>query len=926
MKYYNIFLMKLKEIYPHLAAIIFFLIISTSYLSPVLNGFSLKQDDISNHKGVAKEIKDHREEYNEEPLWTNSLFGGMPATQISVKHDSNLLSYAYNILTLGLPNPISILFLYLLGFYILCICLSIKPWISILGSIMFGLSSFFFISLSVGHSSKILAMAFMPMVVGAFIYSYRKKAIVGAVLMALFLGLELRSNHVQITYYAFMILIPLGFSELIRFYIAKRIPSFFKTTALLVIAGLLAVLCNYGNLFMTYDYLPDSQRGPSELTSKTLGDNEKAKTGGLDIDYMTNWSYGLGESFNLVIPNIKGGGSGPYLLDENLMDNDNVSISLKNFINDAYKKGWTINTYWGNQPSTAGPVYVGATVFVLFILGLFFLKDSIKWPLLIILLISIFLSWGHNWIFLTKLFVDFFPLYSKFRSVTMILVIAELIIPLLGIMWLFQLTEKQEDFVSKEVDLKFKKINSLNLFYIISLLVVFLFLSFIVAPDMFLNFISQNEQQIINQLSVMDPQTGSYISELIDFRISVLSSDALRSLILVSIILVLIYLFIKNKISKQILIVFIGLTVLFDMWGISQRYLNNKDFSDLETQLTRKSGLKYWQDYELKIFPHSPKPADLAIRDYEIAQNDNLRADVQNTMREVLNEFEDSDYRNRIANIQSFKELNLNTNYRVLEMGNPLNNARTSFLHKSVGGYSAVKVKRVQELIDFYFQKEYNNLSNSLKSNQFDLLRSNHFFNMLNTKYFIFNPDGNSVLDFISPNSSGTPGVLKNPFNLGNAWTVKKIKWVSNADSEISFLNDTSFNPSITAIIDERYKNIIGDVSISGKSKVKLLNYRANQLEYEIQAQTEELIVFSEVFYDKGWKAFVDGLETQHVRINYILRGLKVNPGSHNIIFKYDMPIFQYSSIISFSSSTIVLLLILWVLFFTLKERQFPEI
>tara|TARA_B110000858_G_scaffold24528_1_gene24965 strand:- start:42 stop:1397 length:1356 start_codon:yes stop_codon:yes gene_type:complete len=451
-------------------------------------------------------------------------------------------------------------------------------------------------------------------------------------------------------------------------------------------------------------------------------------------------------------------------------------------------------------------------------------------------------------------------------------------------------------------------------------------LSLVVAPDLFLNFTSQNEQQIINQFSVMDPQTGSYVSELIDFRIGVLSQDALRSLILVTIILVFLFLFIKNKISKHVLIVSIGLIVFFDLWGISKRYLNNNDHSDLETQLTRQSGLKNWQDSELKLYPNSPKPADLAIRDYEINLNSDLSIGVQNTMRQVLNEFEDSDYRNRIANIQSFKELNQNTNYRVLEMGNPLNNARTSFFHKSIGGYSAVKVKRVQELIDFYFQKEYNNLNNSLKNNQFELLKSNHFFNMLNTKYYIFNPEGNAIVDFINPNRDKTPGVLKNPYTLGNAWTVKEIKWVSNADAEISYLIDSSFNPSNVAVIDERFRDVIGDISISGESKVNFLSYRANQLEYEINTQSEELIVFSEVFYDKGWKAFIDGVETPHVRINYILRGLKVNPGSHKILFKYDLPIFKYSSIISFSSSIIVLLLCFLMLFFKLKERQFPDI
>ena len=256
---------------------------------------------------------------------------------------------------------------------------------------------------------------------------------------------------------------------------------------------------------------------------------------------------------------------------------------------------------------------------------------------------------------------------------------------------------------------------------------------------------------------MMDPQTSNYIDELTDFRKSVLIKDVVRSLILVLIIIGCIFLFVKSKISKPVFLISLGLVVLIDMWGVSKRYLHNKEYSSLEQQLTRQSGLKHWQDQDLKIFPHSPKAADLAIRDYEISENNNLRFNIQKRMKEVINEYDDSDYRNRIANIESFKELNFNTNYRVLEMGNPLNTARTSFLHKSIGGYSAVKVKRIQELIDFYFQKEYNNLNNSLKGNQFELLKSNHFFNMLNTKYYIFNPEGNAVVDFVNPNRDKTP-------------------------------------------------------------------------------------------------------------------------------------------------------------------------
>ena len=914
----------LKNNYPHIVAVLFFILISVFYLSPVLDGFSLKQDDINNHKGVAKEIKDHRKEYNEEPLWTNSMFGGMPATQVSVIHSSNLMNYVHRIISVGLPHPIDYLFLYLLGFYILCICSSIKPWLSILGAIMFGLSSFFFISLSVGHNSKIMAMAYMPMIIGAFVFTMRNKAIIGSILFALFLALELRSNHVQVTYYAFMIILALGIGDFIRFIKNKDLKSFFKRSGLLVIATSLSVLCNFGNLFMTYDYLPDSQRGPSELSSTLLGEDITTNNG-LDIDYMTNWSYGIGETLNLVIPNAKGGGSGAYLLEENLMESSEVSNGLKKFIKNAYQKGWTINTYWGNQPSTAGPVYIGASVFLLFIFGLFFLRDRIKWPLLIVLLLAIFLSWGHNWMFLTNFFAKYFPLYSKFRSVTMILVIAELIVPMIGILWLFQFTE-DKNFFSSEVNFRFNKASSLKLFYILSSFIIVFFLSFIIVPDLFLNFISSSEKQIINQLTFMDSQTSNYVEELIDYRKNILSQDVLRSLVIVLIIIGSLFLFIKRKISIPVLLIVVGLVTFIDMWGVSKRYLHNNEHSGLEQQLTRQSGLKHWQDQEIKIFPHSPKPADIAIRDYEISENNSLRSNIQKRMREVLNEYEDSDYRNRIANIESFTELNFNTNYRVLEMGNPLNTARTSFLHKSIGGYSAVKVKRVQELIDFYFQKEYNNINSSLKNNQFNLLKSNNFFNMLNVKYFIFNLDRNGIIDLNRRVNNQTPGVLKNPFALGNAWSVQNIKWVSSPDEEILAVGDSLFNPKFSVIIDEKYRKVLGDISTSGESIVSMQNYKANQIDYLIDAKKEELIVFSEVFYDKGWKVFVDGVETSHVRANYVLRALKVSPGTHKITFKYDLPIYNTASLISFSSSLVIILLFFMVLLFKFKGREFPEI
>ena len=527
--------------------------------------------------------------------------------------------------------------------------------------------------------------------------------------------------------------------------------------------------------------------------------------------------------------------------------------------------------------------------------------------------------------FLTNLFADFFPGYSKFRSVTMILVIAELIVPMIGILWLFQFVENK-NFLSHEVNLRLKKISSLKLFYFLSASIIVFFLSFIIVPDLFLNFISSSEKQIINQLTIMNPQTSNYIEELIDFRKTILSQDVLRSLVIILIIIGTLFLFIKSKISKPVFLIAVGLVVFIDMWGVSKRYLHNNEHSSLEQQLTRQSGLKHWQDQDIKIFPHAPKPADIAIRDYEISENNSLRSNIQNRMRDVLNEYEDSDYRNRIANIESFKELNFNTNYRVLEMGNPLNTARTSFLHKSIGGYSAVKLKRVQELIDFYFQKEYNAINSSLKSNQFNLMKTNNFFNMLNVKYFIFNLDGNGIIDLNRRVNNQTPGVLKNPFTLGNAWTVQNIKWVSSPDEEILTLGDSLFNPKFSVVIDEKYRELLGEISTSGESVVYMQNYKANQIDYIIEAKKEELIVFSEIFYDKGWKAFLDDVETSHIRANYVLRALKVSPGTHKITFKYDLPIYNTASIISFSSSLVIILLLFMVLFFKINGREFPEI
>ena len=917
-----------KKIYPHAIAVLIFLVLSLIFLSPVFQGLVLKQEDIGRHKGVAKEIYDHRKEYEEEPLWTNSMFGGMPATQVSVVHDSNLMMYVDKVMTLWLPHPVSYMFLYILGFYILCICLSIRPWLSIVGALMFGLSSFFFISIAAGHNSKVMAMAYMPMIIGAFIYTIRNKAFIGAILFAFFLALELRSNHVQITYYAFMIIFSIGIYELFKFYKEKQLITFFKRVGLLIIAGIFAVACNYGNLFMTYDYLPDSQRGPSELSLESNSENSQNKTEGLNLDYMTNWSYGIGESLNMIIPNAKGGGSGPYIIEQEVMDNDKVSNEFKKGINNYSQMGWQVSKYWGNQPFTSGPVYLGASIFFLFLLGLVFLEDKLKWALLIVAIISLLLSWGHNFIGFTEFFVDFIPGYSKFRSVTMILVIVELVVPMVAIMWLFQFISKGSDKLrSNENRIVIgRSVSMMKLFFIVSGLFALFLLLMAIAPDKFLNFTNTQENQILSQI---DP-SNTFKNELIDFRLSIMSSDAVRSLLLVLALFVVIYLFIKKKLKQNVFIVIVCLVTLFDLWQVSKRYLHNKEYTAFEKQMMRANGLKYWEDKELKLFPNQAQAADLAILEEEKKNDNDLKSEIDNHSREIYKEFEGNQHIKRIVDSESFSILNFNSNYRVLELGNrasdPINNARTSFFHKSIGGYSAVKVRRVQDVLDYLYKNQWDIIDNGIKTNSLEAFGSSNIFNMLNTKYYIINLARTGVIDLEKKQFPENAGVFKNPNALGNAWSVNKIIWVNGPNDEFTKLSDVTFDPSISVIIDEKYKNGLKEFNPKGKAIIKMTGYKANHISYECNSEEDDFVVFSEIFYDKGWKAYIDGKEVKHVRVNYILRGLKVPSGKHKIEFKFDLPIYHTASLISLVSSSILILLFGLILFMKFRGKSFPEI
>ncbi|MFM9052487.1 MAG: hypothetical protein ACKOKF_09285, partial [Bacteroidota bacterium] len=465
----------MKKYLPHILATLFFAVVTFVVFQPLFQGKELKQTDIDNWKGMSKEILDYKEKTGEQTFWTNSMFGGMPAYQISAVYPANLFQYIDKALTLGLPSPANEVFLFMVGFYLLLLCLRVEPLVAVLGSVAFAFSSYFFIVIEAGHNSKVHAIAYMAPVIAGIIMTYRGRLLIGSALTGLALALELYANHLQITYYLLMVVLLLGIAELYHSVREKQLPYFLKATGVLIVMALLAVGSNITNLLATQEYAKYSTRGPSELTS-----DKANKTSGLDRDYITDWSYGIGESFTLVVPGFKGGASEPIA--------NNHRDALKD-VDSQYRDGVArFGAYFGDQPFTNGPVYVGCIVVLFFIIGLFVVKGPIKWWLASATLLSLLLSWGRHFMGLTDFFLDHVPGYDKFRAVSMILVIAEFTMPLLAILAL--------DALIKNTSASEKPSNGFMAAGIGTLAIIF-FIAFI--PDAFTSFYSSSEYDQVAQ-------------------------------------------------------------------------------------------------------------------------------------------------------------------------------------------------------------------------------------------------------------------------------------------------------------------------------------------------------------------------------------------------------------------------------------------
>jgi len=971
-----------KRNWIHFLAIGLFLLIGFIYFSQQLQGYSLKQHDIQEYIGMAHEATSYKEATGEEQLWSNSAFGGMPTAQTTMVHNGNLFAKITSRFLTAFPPPLGTILLYMICFYIMLTMMKINNWISIIGAICFAFLSYQIILVQAGHNSKGVAIAYMAPVIGAFFMAYRRNWIWGAILSAVFMSFEMAANHLQITYYLGFLLLGLGIVELIRTIREKSYLPFLKATAGVVVGYLVALAISYSNISITSEYADDTIRGGNDVTIAPDGRSSAANsTSGLDRDYVTQWSYGIGESFTLISPYIKGSSSTPLGSSPFADKIDDADVSPQ-----AYEQVMSYPVYWGEQPITSGPVYLGVILMLLAILGVVYLKEPIKWALLAVSVLTLALSWGKNYMGLTDFFLDNVPGYNKFRAVTIILVMVELCIPLLAVLFLDKLIKERESIREKIKPF----------YYVTGGFIVFLFILKFVQIDK--SYLSQEmdakqrarqEEAIAGQVLKMDPaqlkaeygidvnnkaQVQDFVNKnmegfddmmagVVEVRKSVFQSSMNRSIIFAMLGGIILLLFFKTSIPTYAGVAAIGLIMIIDIMGVARNYLNNEEEGTV--------GYRYWTETLQASYPIAAEPGDKHILEKE-TMNPAIKKAVDKGRAEgkaKANELEATGMiANRIEDAYAFAALNKVTDYRVFDYSGGFGSARTSYLHKSLGGYHGAKLRSIQNIYDFHLSRS-----------------NNKVFDILNVKYFL------------QPTEAGLD-TTENKTAMGNGWLVKNVRVVPNANDEIRGLGskftvknigkgnlvvngtatkeatiygsenlqyaiagqdtlrvplsngipegmtalfvmdaygktnlipystqlaDTlnSFNQMVELKVIKEFKpaeEVVMRASEAAKLKrrdypgqgeVKLKMYSPQKLVYSVNADGDALAVFSEVYYGKGWTATIDGKPADILRVDYLLRGLEVPKGNHEVVFSFDIPKYHSLNKLSLIVSLITMLL-----------------
>ncbi|CAN5841005.1 YfhO family protein [soil metagenome] len=866
MKHFNF-----KKLLPHIIAIAVFLVVTLIFCKPALeSGIVMKQSDVSGWQGMSHQSYTYKEQHGHVPLWLVSMFSGMPAYQVALEGSWSPLGIIDHAMQLWLPEPMNFFFLACICFYFLCVCLRIKPWAAILGALGFAYCSFSPIIITAGHNTQMLALAYAPAVIGAVTLIFDKKYFAGFTLTALFTALQIAQGHQQISYYLFLILGIMTISYLIYFIKTKQTKHLLKSVGMMVVAGVIGVAVNAIILLTTYDYSKESKRGGQLVIDNPANKKDivsSGKTKGLSKDYAFQWSYGKAETLSLMFPGVQGYGfhqaerdGDVYqfpLLDENA---NSVKFLTEKFGAGDQAAGYASSSlYWGKQPFTNGPVYLGAVICFLFIMGMFYLDGKHKWWILAASIFGILLSWGQNLPSLNYFMFDYFPFYNKFRVPTMTLVIPQLLFPILAAMFISKVSDADDENAWKKI--KMGAIATALLFVVAlgyyassdfsneNKLRTTKFNELYSAQDPALQqklyqlgetFSAEKDNQVYEGMvsnlrgaPTAQKEAREFVSALKKDRAAVFLADIFRSFLFVLVAAIFILLFLKKKLNATVMIVGVTLASLIDQLNFGMKYLNDKSFDSKDK-------------YEASEFPMSD--ADRAI-------------------------LADKDPNYRVYNTASLEE------------------SKTSYYHKSIGGYHPAKLGIYDDLMAYQLSGSPNPA----------------VINMLNAKYII-HQEGNKV------------EATQNPGALGNVWFVNAVKFVNGPVEEMKALTD--FSPKDTAIVDAKYRNLVtAYTAADSSSSIKMKTFDNDAITYESSSNGNHIAVFSEIYY-KDWKVYIDGKPADYFKANYVLRAMVVPAGKHTIEFKFEPTVFFLGRNISNISVWLLMVILVGFVVYSVRRKQ----
>lgn len=806
--------MKKKYLYSLLSVVLLAIVAVLFFAPDALEGRVLQQHDIMQGTANGQEGIAYHEATGNTTRWTNSLFGGMPNFQIAPSYPANaVLSFLTKAYMLWLPGPAGLLFAMMLGFFIMCLCMKFRWSTALFASVAWGFSTYFIILIGAGHIWKFTTLAYIPPTIGGIALCYRGKYLPGTALASLFGAFQLQSNHPQMSYYFIFVIIAMILAWLCTAIRTHRMKQWLIATACVIVAGTVAVGANSASLYNTYEYAKQTVRGKStDLTNPTSN-----STGGMDRDAITAWSYGIDESWTLLIPNVKGGATIQPIAGETKLKSvaQTDKANELNLSPEEYQFLDQFPQYFGDQPMTNGPVYVGALVLVLAIIALFTVPGPMKWALFIVSVIALMLSWGHNFAWLTDMMIDYFPGYNKFRAVSSILVIVEFTIPLLAALCVKRMIDEPKDFTRNPM-----------IVYLWFGLGAAVCLVGACAPGIFGEPFSAQEIEYLQQNGAFtNPAYYNVIDAIRQSRLSLVRGDCIRSLIFIALGFGIVWLYLKDKLRKPVILGgSLAAVVLIDLFSVNHRYVNSDNFT---TPVDNEAAFQMTD-------------ADRAI-------------------------------------------LKDKTNYRVLDVQG-FSSARSSYFHKTIGGYHAAKLTRYNDLIEHQISKN-----------------NPEVLNMLNTKYVM----------------SGNEYQL-NPDANGNAWFVSRVDYVTDSNHEMGALD--SIPTKHVAVADKQFSGVLGKaVPVSAGDTIYETSYAPDRLTYKARSSRGGVAVFSEIYFPWGWEATIDGKPAEIARVDYVLRALKVPAGQHDITFRFDPKSLRVTNALSMTSVIVIYVicagaLLVWIL------------